>query len=171
MNVVDNALPDTLANEIEALLFSNNFPWFFMDDITYRNNPNVKDKTMAFSHLFYSNGAINSDSFGMIKVIPNTLGETGNMLLARSFLQLPVSTTRLHNNIHIDYETPHTVCLYYVNDTDGDTFIFANDKKTITQRISPKKNRCVVFDGLTYHASSAPTKDKRAIINFDLSIA
>jgi len=126
---------------------------------------------MAFSHLFYSNGAINSDSFGMIKVIPNTLGETGNMLLARSFLQLPVSTTRLHNNIHIDYETPHTVCLYYVNDTDGDTFIFANDKKTITQRISPKKNRCVVFDGLTYHASSAPTKDKRAIINFDLSIA
>jgi hypothetical protein len=171
MKIVDNALPDTLANEIEALLFSNNFPWFFMDDITYRNNPNVKDKTMAFSHLFYSNGAINSDSFGMIKVIPNTLGETGNMLLARSFLQLPVSTTRLHNNIHIDYETPHTVCLYYVNDTDGDTFIFANDKKTITQRISPKKNRCVVFNGSTYHASSAPTKDKRAIINFDLSIA
>jgi hypothetical protein len=171
MKIVDNALPDTLANEIEAVLFSNTFPWFFMDDITYRNNPNVKDKTMAFSHLFYSNGVINSDSFEMIEAIPIALSETGTLLLARSFLQLPVSTTRLHNNIHIDYETPHTVCLYYVNDTDGDTFIFANDKKTITQRISPKKNRCVVFDGSTYHASSTPSKDKRAVINFDLSVA
>ena len=92
---------------------------------------------------------------------------------------------REYDNIHIDLAFEHLVVLYYVNDTDGDTFIF--DKKSdyqninlasvenqnelkVIKRVSPKKGRVLVFDGNRYHSSSGPTKDIRCIINFDIAI-
>jgi hypothetical protein len=78
--------------------------------------------------------------------------------------------------------TPHTVCLYYVNDSDGDTFIFdktsddikgrrdifERTKFNVLKRVTPKKGRVVLFNGNRYHSSSGPTKDVRCIINFDI---
>ena len=91
------------------------------------------------------------------------------LLRAKSFMQLPLIREEkyLHNNRHVDFDTPHIACVYYVNDSDGDTFIYDNESKS--QRISPKKNRAVVFDGSLYHASSLPTKNKRVIINIDVA--
>jgi hypothetical protein len=73
------------------------------------------------------------------------------------------------------------VCLYYVNNTDGDTYIFDKTKKElnhiskdtklgILKQVSPKKGRVVLFDGRRYHSSSGPTKDIRCIINFNVQI-
>jgi hypothetical protein len=106
---------------------------------------------------------------------------------ARGFIHFPLipELRREYDNIHIDLAFEHLVVLYYVNDTDGDTFIF--DKKSdyqninlasvenqnelnIIKRISPKKGRALVFDGNRYHSSSGPTKDIRCIINFDITI-
>jgi hypothetical protein len=75
---------------------------------------------------------------------------------------------------HIDQDRPHKVFLYYVNDSDGDTFFF-NEKFpenpqtfTVESQASPKMGRAVFFDGYTYHASSSPTQSKmRCILNID----
>ena len=89
-----------------------------------------------------------------------------------------------YDNIHIDIPFSHLVVLYYVNDTDGDTFIFDKfadldnlksptineSESTIIKRVSPKKGRALLFDGRRYHSSSGPTKDIRCIINFDIAI-
>jgi hypothetical protein len=81
---------------------------------------------------------------------------------------------------HVDILDPHKVLLYYVNDSDGDTFMF-NEKYTpgdeevpldytLNQRVTPKKNRAIVFDGLTYHNSSKPVKNtSRYVINIDFN--
>ena len=61
-------------------------------------------------------------------------------------------------------KTPHMVALYYVNDADGDTFFFDRNREVIN-RVTPKKGRMVVFDGLTLHASSMPSKDYRISLN------
>jgi len=55
-----------------------------------------------------------------------------------------------------------------VIDSDGDTLFF-NKEGDIINRVSPKKGRCVIFDGDILHASQNPIKSKdRIVINIDL---
>ena len=75
---------------------------------------------------------------------------------------------------HVDQDRPHKVFLYYVNDSDGDTYFFNerlgyNGKEfTVNEQVSPKMGRAVLFDGDIYHASSSPTNSNmRCILNID----
>lgn len=167
--VIDDLLPKQHADKIESVLFSNTFPWMFSEDITYNS---VSSRTPAFSHLFFdTKDGMTSPYYYMVEPIFYAALEKAQMgrmncVQARSFFQLPLLNRREYNNKHIDNRFPHVVCLYYVNDTDGDTFFF--NKDDVTGTVSPKKNRVVLFDGATYHSSSNPTINKRAVINFNL---
>ena len=58
--------------------------------------------------------------------------------------------------------------IYYVNNSDGDTFFF--DKKLNTvKRISPRQGRAVVFNSNMRHAACCPINSVyRQVINFVL---
>jgi hypothetical protein len=79
---------------------------------------------------------------------------------------------------HVDTDKPHKVFLYYINDSDGDTFMFNEvyagshtDSFTVNKRISPKAGKAIMFDGLTYHASSSPKQSPyRCILNIDFIV-
>ena len=73
------------------------------------------------------------------------------------------------HNFHIDQQYPHIVALYYINDADGDTvFCDEHDHSKIIHRETPKRGKCVIFEGLhTYHASSSPTKNIRMTLNIN----
>jgi len=81
-----------------------------------------------------------------------------------------------HYNIpHQDEINEHYSLIYYLNDSDGDTYLFNEfyedgklpDKLTIAKRITPKKNRAVIFESNRYHASSNPkVHNERFVINF-----
>ena len=64
----------------------------------------------------------------------------------------------------IDYLFPNTATIFYVNDTDGDTIIYGQDRLEIKERVSPKANRLVIFDGDILHTGSSPTKHKTRIL-------
>ena len=53
--------------------------------------------------------------------------------------------------------------LYYVNDSDGDTLFFDNDLN-ITKRVTPKKNRAILFDSNMLHAGANPIKNETRIV-------
>jgi hypothetical protein len=74
------------------------------------------------------------------------------------------------NPPHVDLFEPHLVVLYYVIDSDGDTFIYEkNTTDKIIERISPEKGKLVIFDGDYYHSSSPPEKNNvRIVINSDI---
>ena len=73
------------------------------------------------------------------------------------------------HNFHIDQQFPHIVALYYINDADGDTiFCDENDHSNIIHRETPKRGKCVIFEGLhAYHASSSPTTNIRMTLNIN----
>ena len=67
------------------------------------------------------------------------------------------------DNIHVDYKIPHLVLIYYVNTVDGDTLIYEDNK--IIERVSPKRGRCLLFNGSLQHTSTSPALGPRIIIN------
>ena len=170
--IIDDVLPKTYADEIEATLFSQAFPWFYADDITYGSATEVAEKTNGFSHVLNSDGR-GSQFSSFIEPLYHIALDKANIVLSnpmvlqsRCFMQMPQVTKRLHNNKHIDATVPHLVVLYYVTDSDGDTFMF--DGVDVIKTVTPKKNRVVIFNGSTYHASGTPAVSKRCIINFNI---
>jgi hypothetical protein len=179
ITILDDLLPKEMADKIETTMLNDHFPWYFKRDVTFKNPPKDYQNTIAFGHSFFKQGVIKSAYLDLVKDIPAAasaklkLKEYLTLVHARSFMQLPLRTKKgnEHCGIHTDMDEPHLVILYYPIDADGDTFFFANDKKTIIKRITPKKNRAVFFNGLIYHASSSPTAKERIIINFDLVVS
>jgi len=72
-----------------------------------------------------------------------------------------------YNTPHVDMKFPHHVLLYYINDSDGDTILFKDRK--IWKRISPKKNRLIMFNHKILHSSSHPLESAaRVVLNYNI---
>ena len=167
--ILDNLIPKNFSDEIEDV-FLNQLPWYYFDDVTYANT-RLKDNTIkkspGFNHEFYNidKNGVNSEFFSIAEKIPNFVFEKYSLLKCRAFFQIPTIEPKLHNNPHVDFSFEHTVLLYYVNDSDGDTFMF-DDNEKMAARISPKKGRVLLFDGIIKHSSSQPKTNNRIIINY-----
>jgi len=104
-----------------------------------------------------------------------------NLVRTRLAMNLSDGVGGVHEQ-HVDNPTPHTVLLYYINDSDGDTILYKEradpltyvggtypDSFTIDVRVTPKKGRAVIFDGLQFHSVSTPKEHlKRQIININI---
>ena len=188
IKVFDNIIPKKQQEEIKKFIYERNFPWYFTADISYEYN---KHQTRpGHFHLFVNHGKKNSDYVSKIKKISDNVNKKIKKKLqmyhVRSFLQLPLNEKLIYKNNkhkedtpHLDLDIPHTVFLYYVNDADGDTVIYDYVSKNmkdipnyedvkIMKKIRPKQGRVLVFDGMTWHSSTQPTKGPRCIINFDM---
>jgi hypothetical protein len=194
--VIDDVVSKSYQDLIENELLGQHCPWYYKKDISYNvadpryHSKTDRAKTPTLGHMFFNiegGGPITPGlHFMSLPIALQTFDKAGvdhgPLIKSRSFMHFPLAEVlrREHDTPHIDYDIGHLVCLYYVNESDGDTFIF--DKKlsdhhpdsdftnvefNVIQRISPKKGRAVIFDGTIYHASSIPTKDVRCIINFN----
>jgi hypothetical protein len=184
--VIDDVIPENLQTEYQDLIMSQR-SWFFVKDMSYSRGE-LKYPSFGFNMLFkHPDQGILSHLYEAVSVpIINCLLEKEKLDIKdiyfnRAFLQLPLSEKfyKGQNGLHVDLAEPHYACVYYLNDSDGDTIIMEQstidtqpgsqgvDVK-IHQRVTPKKGRMVVFDGRRYHCSSQPTQSYRAIINFDL---
>lgn len=184
MIVFENIITNEEQLEIKNLFFSDSFPWYFQQDISYKDNPN--QKRPGLSHVFYHNEVKNSEYESVFKnIISNGLqkmqgenfiqtSQTETVIInARAFLQLPLNEkllTKEYDSPHIDIDNiPHTVFLYYVCDSDGDTLLFDNNRdRNIIKRITPKQGTLVVFDGSIWHTAEQPLSNLRSIINIDI---
>ena len=187
IKVIDNIISKEEQEQIKSLLLDKPFPWYYLNDVSKRDN--THQKRPGLSHFFIlEKNKINSDNFKDVElIIDNTSKKlkikVKDILQVRSFLQLPLNKNFLGKGIdtpHIDSLEPHIVFLYYVCDSDGDTIIY--DYKTEKEgdvpffedvkekkRITPKQGRVVVFDGLYWHTAEQPKKDVRCILNFNIS--
>ena len=125
--------------------------------------------TPYFSHSSCDGGKPSSIHFDQLSEIVKHLDfEKVNYQVYRvkSNLQFNVTGCKKTNHlpIHMDKITEgDKTLLYYVNDSDGDTLFFDNDLN-ITKRVTPKKNRAILFDSNMLHAGANPIKNETRIV-------
>jgi len=179
--VIDDVLPKEYADKIEKIHTSGYFPWIFNVDMTLPKELRTKlpnyINTPGFTHVsLHLKKPVSQYINQFAKIVYYTLHKIKytkgyKINVCRSFMLLPTPKVQEFTTKHIDTETPHLVILYYVNDADGDTYFFGKEKDSeLVQKVSPRKNRAVIFDGSNYHASSLPTNKHRIVINFNLEI-
>ena len=188
MKIIYNFLPKKFQDEIGLMMTANSFPWYYRPRES-SGRPKLNDPmyhyTHDFVHTFYDDeqGPM-SNYYTFLQPIKYFAEEKGypnngfHRLKANLNLQDPDFKEGQCFEPHVDMPSPHTVCIYYVNDSDGHTYIFdkmfdqSNPDQTKFgeyKTVKPIKGRAVFFNGLYYHAGSSPIKDQsRIIINADL---
>lgn len=185
MKIIENFLPTEYQNALEDLLLGSNFPWFLNADtvtLPYEAPVGAKNMTdyMQFTHAFLRQGSVTSPHYGMVSLINYHLMLTENINtsnVARIKANLNFPPINFPDNhtypVHVDLEPEYSgiTCIYYVNDSDGDTVFFAEDGITEINRVSPKKGTLVYFDNKTLHAGCPPRNSKtRCVINFNFTL-
>jgi len=164
--IVDNAISVTFQNQIESYMH-NNQPWWFQSDITFsdaqindliKSGVDIRKRFGWGSMIFDKEKNYGSTNHLSTSILYNAVDaaniKLNDITLIRGFMSAPVSDQEI-DRPHVDRPGTHLVCIYYVNDSDGDTVIFEkmNDDTNINQhlnpnqekilsRISPKKGRC-----------------------------
>lgn len=188
-DIVDQATQDL----IEETLLGPETDWYFARAGAYKKDlfPEVSDKQrksiFTFNHIIFNDSKIQDHNFNLYYKVINSIADRLNLNVQsvtniRAQLQLPINRPPGKGIPHVDKhdDKPYKVCLYYVNDTDGDTVLYKQTSKNSTpeeiktgklneeRRISPKKGRAIIFDGEVYHRASRPTTDLRCVINYNI---
>lgn len=184
--ILENVISKQHQDDIEQILLSDTFHWFYLPQSTYQEGiPNwiKKNKNIieAFqlSHIFYTDRRQNSDAFSvLVPLLSSFPFNIDNLVRVKANMTTyhPDATSKTYGVPHVDDPIPGLIsAVYYVNDSSGDTFIFNETKKdyletgtlTVKKRITPKKGTLVVFDGSLLHSKNYPnTVNPRTVINF-----
>jgi hypothetical protein len=182
---IDDVIPGLYQDQIEAETASDRMAWFFNRESARRVD--VETSYGGFSYVPYRFNEQNLSPSPLTPLLLPLLFSFCDKagVPYKSLLRIRIGLfTRNpgggpHHNPHVDFYLPHYNALYFVNDCDGDTFIFnetyedvslersieyTRDRKfTIAHRISPKKGRMIGFEGKQYHASMHPTQSSHRI--------
>ncbi|HVT08042.1 MAG TPA: hypothetical protein VHM31_10035 [Polyangia bacterium] len=175
---IDDVIPRLYQDQIEAEATSPRMAWFFNAE-TGRALQGTETSYSGFSNTVFhtSDPMPPSPMTALLLPLLYTFCDRAKvpfnrLLRIRLGLFPRTAIEALHHNPHVDFYQPHYNALYYVNDADGDTFIFEQTSDqvsqeeslvytrerrfSIAQRVSPRKGRMIGFDGKHYHASMHP---------------
>jgi len=173
IKIIDDFITKYEQDQVEEILLSDTFPWYAqmnsvdLDEKDFKEIHHYYDGPQL-THTFFNNGDINSSAYDSVKKMFH-LDDLGTIIRCKANLKYNVvgSSIDTYNKPHYDSVEDHKVAIYYVNESDGDTWIFDENEK-VKERISPKKGRMIFFDGKHLHAASHPIKTKqRCVINID----
>ena len=192
--VIDDFVPTWYQNALELMI--NDTPLYYGDNVNHARDSSIpvygSDSELAVAAhngglaimSFRDGVTYNEKAQATINPMLFRLRELVgpfDLLRCRVAMNLSDGIGGVHQQ-HIDDPAPHTVLLYYINDSDGDTILYkerANpltylagdypDSFNIDVRVTPKKGRAVIFDGLQFHSVSSPKETlKRQIINVNV---
>jgi hypothetical protein len=186
IEIIDNFLPKIDYQTIYETGRDMNFPWYYIPTASFGTEHYIPEnavETPALIHMLLRKDKMEKSTF-ITNFVPlfDKIEKEFNVDLIRVRLAMKhrqVGFTENNYNIpHVDHKFPHLSMIYYVNESDGDTWLFnefltdhtSDDPKeyTVQQRVSPKPNRLLVFNGLQYHTASNPiNSNERIMININ----
>lgn len=189
--VLDNLLLKNHIKLVEDTLLNSYFPWYLSAEkinnkfstcsenlyLKNKNKNTVEDLQFVHSFINYENNQskINSNYCNLIKEISKKIIDYFKLNQV-SLLRVKANLKTKSNIKNTKYGTPHIdisneniTCIYYVNDSDGDTILYKKNK--IYKKITPKKGRFLFFKGNMLHSAGYPFKNQvRCVINFNFKI-
>lgn len=146
--VIDNFLPQDIFNDIQKLLISDKFGWFYCDAV---GNP-LDDEDDYYIHHFYEDGKIHSLYFEkvMIPILCRLSLPFNNLDRARANMYTKKEVRFIHD-LHNDSDDKHVVGLFSLNTNNG--FTMFDDGR----RFKSIANRMLIFDGSQRHCSVTQT--------------
>lgn len=192
MLVIENHLSKEMADFVEQSALE--LPWYWQESTSdfsslgdfQKDVPHVIE-TPYFVNLLgcHNHGTSSNDVRPFIPIIRKLEENTGREFLSRiQRIKVNLYPKRInypegcYQLPHVDMWNHETRCpdsgeifLYYVDDSDGDTFFFNErfgaNEYTIMRRSTPKKGKGVLFDNSIVHASSPPKiHERRMTVNF-----
>jgi hypothetical protein len=166
--IIDNALDSEDFEEIEEVLMSDQFPWFWNEVIAYE--PSAMEKLIEgvssryngvdidkcyFTHQFYSQYVPVSEAFNLIRPLIKLLNP-------RSLIRVKANSytgTRelVHHDNHVDFPFEHKGAIFYINTNNGLTVL---EDGTECESVA---NRLLLFDASKPHHSTTCTDQKRRV--------
>ena len=195
--ILINDIPVEYQKQLHDILCSADFPWFHNKRTIKKDIQLLKlasflnDKTkdsQQFTHTFYNEGMVKSSYYPLISEMLTHIERMGyeiksiDRIKANLMIKESDFPEDFYNIPHSDMYGKETMSLlYYVNDSDGDTFFFNESFKengefdftelTIDKIITPKMGNAIFFDSKKCHASSPPKiNNTRIVINFVFEI-
>ena len=189
--VIDNFIDKDYQEDIKDVLLGAEdwgdeiFPWHYIDDVTAAFEEGNQGRP-GLSHVYVDLNDDNSSEvisnfhelfIPLLEYSCHYLNmPSAKILQGRSFMQFPLNLkSQDADTPHIDLDEghEHTVVLYYVVTSDGDTVIYnertESDTYTVKQRVTPKQGRVVIFDGGQYHTALQAVNKIRCIANYNLA--
>jgi hypothetical protein len=162
-------------NSLVDLTESNDFPWYYIHTSAHYDDYD-NGWQFSFYHMLVENGEFNRSTFtpDFEKLIYTCVDKAGfsNMKINRVRLGLFTRTeSKKVQTPHVDWDKPHKTIVYYLNQSDGDTYFYREKydrafhqgedtnpyHKYYVSDVSPyNQNSMVSFEGHTYHSSSSP---------------
>jgi hypothetical protein len=169
MIIKNNIQDKDKIKQIFDICDSNFFPYY------WNENQIDSDLTLkqygGFTHIFYSDNKINSPLYDIFYNVILDIAEKENItikllhrLQANLSLNINIDDVQFKNSIHQDMDLPnYKTILYYINDSDGDTVIYDNNKNVIDS-ILPFSGNYIIFDSMTFHRSTIPKNSKKRMV-------
>jgi len=163
--IIDNFLPENVFKEIQNIVLTPAFPWYYNTGITYKyNSVDELSDYFQFTHVLYANFKPNSDFFTSIalpileKIKPASILRIKANLLTK---ELSTSEHGFHTDIS-NLKMPCKTAVFYINTNNGYT-LFEDGTK-----VDSVENRLVTFDSTIPHTGSSCTDAQvRCVINFN----
>jgi hypothetical protein len=161
MEIIDNFLDQNYFNDIKNIIFSDNFPWFFIRGVNY-----IGDGNYQFVHMFYHENEYkpSSNLFEHLKPILNKLNAHAVIKVKANLLTKTENYIihEFHTDIQKSKQKFAKTSILYVNTNNGFTTFKNGDK------VDSIENRIVTFDSELEHSGSTCTdEDCRIVINFN----
>jgi hypothetical protein len=184
---IEKFIPSSYADILEDMICkSPDFQWVYTPSTNNQKETSIMKKdgssyeSEQLVHALYLEGARRSPFFDIVFPFFYFLEDKTGIKLAA--VERIKANMLLRSDMPDDkYNTPHIdipdagykSLLYYVKDSDGDTFIFNESYRdaagggkplTINKRVAPKKGKAVIFDSNTWHASSNPRVNQNRVV-------
>ena len=175
--IIDNFLDPGYYNLIVSHFLGTNasVKWHYQDDMSGHDGVT----NQGFSHSIWYDNAQDSEYYPiLLPMIERIKYMLGNNYCYRvvSYMTLQTGSKRNFSH-HVDMPgIKHNSVIYYLNDSDGDTCLYKEEKPldsmervsldslTLAERVQPKANRLLLFQGNQWHSSESPVVSPRRVI-------